>query len=141
MTVGRDNLVELVEAILEPLVLGLAIWCFSYYVEGEVTTPALIASLLGFSLTFPGRSRLQDSVWRSIGDLLVSWILIATLILPVFRLCDALAEALFQGSDHSLSIDRPLIQVLEKIAETDNDWADSQQHALLETEYPSKYDL
>lgn len=53
MTVGRDNLVELVEALLEPLVLALTIWLVSFHFEGEVTTPSLIASLLAFALTLP----------------------------------------------------------------------------------------
>ena len=80
MTVGRDNLVELVEALLEPLVLALTIWLVSFHFEGEVTTPSLIASLLAFALTFPGRPSLQESAWHSIADILVSWFLIAALI-------------------------------------------------------------
>ena len=52
---GRNNLLELVETLLEPLVLALAIWAVSMHFEGEVTIPCLIASLLAFALTFPGK--------------------------------------------------------------------------------------
>jgi len=78
---GRGNLLELVEAFLEPLVLALAIWAVSMHFEGEVTIPCLIASLLAFSLTFPGKPRLHQSARRSIADILISWFLIAGLIL------------------------------------------------------------
>lgn len=81
LAVGRGNLIELVEILLEPLVLALAIWSVSYHFEGEITIPALIASLLAFSLTFPGRRRLNESPGHSIADILVSWFLIAALIL------------------------------------------------------------
>ncbi|HQR41725.1 MAG TPA: hypothetical protein PLX97_03555 [Gemmatales bacterium] len=78
---GRNNLLELVEAFLEPLVLALAIWAVSMHFEGEVTIPCLIASLLAFSLTFPGKPRLHQTARRSIADILISWFLIAGLIL------------------------------------------------------------
>lgn len=78
--IGRGNLLELAEALLEPLVMALTIWGVSTYFLGEVTLPSLIASLLGFSLTFPGRPRLRGSLWRSLGDIVVSWCLVALLI-------------------------------------------------------------
>lgn len=81
MPIGRDNLLELIEALLEPLIFALTIWGVSIYFEGELSTPALIASLLAFSLTFPGRRRLQDTLGRSILDIVLSWLLIAGLIL------------------------------------------------------------
>lgn len=81
ISLGRNNIVQLAEALLEPLALALSIWGVSFYFEGEVTIPSLILSLLTFSLTFPGHSRLHESIWRSIGDIFTSWILIASLIL------------------------------------------------------------
>ena len=78
---GRNNLLELVETLLEPLVLALAIWAVSMHFEGEVTIPCLIASLLAFALTFPGKPRLHQSARRSVADILISWFLIAGLIL------------------------------------------------------------
>ena len=81
ITIGRDSLLQLVETMLSPSVLALTIWAISYYYEDEVTTPALIASLLLFSLAFPGKARLNESVWRSAVDIIVSWFSIAFLIL------------------------------------------------------------
>lgn len=77
---GNDNLLGFLEAFLEPVVLAASIWLVSYYFEEEITTPALIASLLAFSLTFPGKSRLQGSAWRNIFDILSSWLLVGALI-------------------------------------------------------------
>lgn len=81
ITLGRDSLLQLVESLLGPSVLALTIWGLSYYYEGEITTPALIVSLLLFSLAFPGKARLNESVWRSTVDILFSWFMIALLIL------------------------------------------------------------
>lgn len=81
ITIGRDNLLQLVEALLSPSVLALTIWGISYYIDGEITIPALIASLLLFSLAFPGKARLNESIWRSTVDILFSWFTIALLIL------------------------------------------------------------
>ena len=78
---GRDNLLELIEALLEPTVLALTIWGVGVQFEGEVTIPCLIASLLAFSLTFPGKPRLHQSARRSVADILISWFLVAGLIL------------------------------------------------------------
>jgi putative colanic acid biosysnthesis UDP-glucose lipid carrier transferase len=78
---GGNNPLELIESFLEPTVLALAIWAVSIHFEGEVTIPCLIASLLAFSLTFPGKPRLYQSAKRSIADILISWFLIAGLIL------------------------------------------------------------
>lgn len=81
LNIGRGNLIQVAEALAEPLVLALSIWAVSYYFQGEITTPALIVSILLFSVTFPGRQRLQETFWRSLGDIVVSWALISTLIL------------------------------------------------------------
>ena len=78
---GRGNLLELIEALLEPTLLAITIWGVSLHFEGEVTIPCLIASLLAFSLTFPGKPRLDQSARRSVADILISWFLIAGLIL------------------------------------------------------------
>jgi putative colanic acid biosynthesis UDP-glucose lipid carrier transferase len=81
LSIGRGNLIQVAEAMAEPLVLALSIWGVSYYFQDEITTPALIVSILLFSVTFPGRQRLQETFWRSLGDIVISWALISTLIL------------------------------------------------------------
>lgn len=79
--VGRDNLLQLTETLLDPLVLAFSIWGINFYFEGEVGIPAFILSLLVFSIAFPGRNRLRESVWSSIVDILGSYTLMAALVL------------------------------------------------------------
>ena len=79
--VGRDNLINLVEVVLEPLVLTLTVWAISFVEEGELTLPYLILSLMAFSLTFPAKPRLQGSFARSAVDIVLSWVLLAAMIL------------------------------------------------------------
>jgi putative colanic acid biosysnthesis UDP-glucose lipid carrier transferase len=78
--IGKGNLITVVESLLEPLVLVLSLWGVAIYVEGEITPPFLILSLLVFSLTFPGPARLQLSVGRAAWEILTSWIGIAALL-------------------------------------------------------------
>lgn len=79
--VGRDNLINLVEIILEPMVLTFSVWAISFVEEGELTLPYLILSLMAFSLTFPGRPRLQDSYVRSVLGIATGWLSLASMIL------------------------------------------------------------
>ncbi|MBU1237950.1 MAG: undecaprenyl-phosphate glucose phosphotransferase [Gammaproteobacteria bacterium] len=71
----------MVESLLDPLVLVLSLWSVGIYVEGELTPPFLILSLLVFSLTFPGPARLQLSPWRAAKEIILSWLAIAALLL------------------------------------------------------------
>ncbi|HWT54605.1 MAG TPA: undecaprenyl-phosphate glucose phosphotransferase [Rhodocyclaceae bacterium] len=78
---GRDNLIRLGEALLEPVILSATIWGLSIYYEGEIAHHYFILSVLVFSLLFPGKARMQDDLWRSSTDILVSCAAIVTLIL------------------------------------------------------------
>jgi putative colanic acid biosysnthesis UDP-glucose lipid carrier transferase len=80
LSIGRGSLITVVESLLEPLVLVLSLWGVSIFVEGEVTPPFLILSLLVFALTFPGPARLQLSPWRAAREIIVSWLGIAALL-------------------------------------------------------------
>ncbi len=80
LTVGRGSLITLIESVLEPIVLVLSLWGVSIYVEGELTPPFLILSLLVFALTFPGPARLQLPPWRAAREILISWLGIAALL-------------------------------------------------------------
>jgi putative colanic acid biosynthesis UDP-glucose lipid carrier transferase len=65
--IGRENLHQLIEALLCPCVLVATILGVCFYFDDEITTATLIASLLAFSVTFPGRPRLQESLLRRPG--------------------------------------------------------------------------
>jgi putative colanic acid biosynthesis UDP-glucose lipid carrier transferase len=79
--IGRENLHQLIEALLCPSVLVATILGVCFYFDGEITTATLIASLLAFSVTFPGRPRLQESLGRSVAFITLRWFTIASLII------------------------------------------------------------
>ncbi len=79
--IGRDDLINLVEVILEPAVLTLMLWLIAFLEEGELTLPYLILSLMAFSLTFPAKQRLQESFARSTVEIVIGWLLLSSLML------------------------------------------------------------
>jgi putative colanic acid biosynthesis UDP-glucose lipid carrier transferase len=81
MTVGWDNLLQLVEATLDPLVLVMSLWAVAFNSAGELTPPYMILSLIVFALTFPGTSRLQIGGTQLLISIFGGWIAIAGLLL------------------------------------------------------------
>jgi putative colanic acid biosysnthesis UDP-glucose lipid carrier transferase len=59
---GKDNLLSLFETSVGPVALALSLWMCAWWVEGDITPPYLILSVLVFALTFPGKSRLHASL-------------------------------------------------------------------------------
>ncbi len=80
LTVGRDNLVNIAESLIDPMVLVFAMWGVAIHVEGELAPPYLVLSVILFSLTFPGPSRLSLPVWRLVRDVVGGWIIMAGLL-------------------------------------------------------------
>jgi len=80
LTVGRDNLLSLTEAVLEPLVLVLSLWGVTGYYLGELPPAYLILSLIVFSVTFPGAARLRLTPLAASWHILMSWGLVAFLL-------------------------------------------------------------
>ena len=78
---GRDNLIRLGEALLEPVIMSSTIWGLSIHYEGEIAHNYFILSVLVFALLFPGKARMKDDFWRSCSDILLSCVAIMTLIL------------------------------------------------------------
>jgi putative colanic acid biosynthesis UDP-glucose lipid carrier transferase len=78
---GRDNLLNLVEALLEPLAFVLSLWAVAAFRLGELPPSYLILSLIVFSLTFPGTARLRLSPLGAFWHILQEWGLIAFLLL------------------------------------------------------------
>lgn len=81
LAMGRENLLELAEALLEPLSLAMSLWAVAWYFEGELLPQYLIFSVGLFALTFPGSPRLEQSIWRAVRSITREWILLATLLL------------------------------------------------------------
>ncbi len=81
LAVGRDNLLELAEAVLEPLALSMSLWAVAYYFEGELKPQYLLLSVVLFALTFPGAVRLDQPIWRATRSIVLEWILLASLLM------------------------------------------------------------
>lgn len=80
---GKDNLLSAIEAGLEPFVLVFTIWIAAFYFEGGLPGRYLILSVIVFSITFPGTSRL-NLLWPSmVVNVLLNWVWTATLLVVV----------------------------------------------------------
>lgn len=81
LTIGRDNLLDIAEALLEPLALVLSLWMVAVYFEGELLPQYLILSVVLFALTFPGSARLDQPLWRAARNIIFGWLLLAALLM------------------------------------------------------------
>ena len=81
LSFGRDNLIRLIEALLEPIILGCTLWGISIWHTGEIAPAYFILSVLVFALLFPGKARMQETLWHSSLDILVSFAAITALLL------------------------------------------------------------
>jgi len=81
ITVSRDNLVQSIEALVEPIVVILCTCVIGILDEGRFTPAYLILSLVLFTLTFPGGSSLSLSFWRLVRNTFVTWLTLAFLLL------------------------------------------------------------
>jgi putative colanic acid biosynthesis UDP-glucose lipid carrier transferase len=81
LTIGRDNLLDIAEALLEPLALVVSLWMVTVYFEGELLPQYLILSVVLFALTFPGSARLDQPFWQAARNIVVGWVLLAALLM------------------------------------------------------------
>lgn len=81
ITVGRENLLEVAEALMEPLALVLSLWAVTFIYEGELLPQYLLLSVILFALTFPGPARLDQPLWRVVRNIVLVWILLAAMLL------------------------------------------------------------
>ena len=80
VAIARDNLLHITEALLDPVVVVLAIWMIADSYEGGLPPPYLILSVILFSLTFPSSSKINLSAGEVVSSTLVNWVLIAGLV-------------------------------------------------------------
>lgn len=81
IAIARDNILYIAESLLEPLVIVFTLWGIALWDEGNLTPPYLILSVILFSLTFPSGAKISKSPWRIIRNTILSWILLAGLVL------------------------------------------------------------
>ena len=79
--IAADDFLSAIEAMLDPGVLVASLWCLALWYEGELAPPYLILSVIVFSITFPGTSRLQFPIRRVFTDVAFNWLWIAVLLL------------------------------------------------------------
>ncbi len=78
--VGRDQLLNTIELLIDPMALVLSLWVVTLIFEGYLAPRYVILSLIVFSLTFPGATHLNSSLKRLIRYVLLSWLVIAGLL-------------------------------------------------------------
>jgi putative colanic acid biosynthesis UDP-glucose lipid carrier transferase len=81
MTVGRDQLLNLLEILVEPLTLVLSLWAVTLTYETRLDARHMILSVIVFSLTFPGPARLTQSPLRAARNILLGWMTLAGLLM------------------------------------------------------------
>jgi putative colanic acid biosynthesis UDP-glucose lipid carrier transferase len=81
LTLGWNNILQLLSALLDPVVLVLSLWATAVLAEGALTPPYLILSLVVFSLTVPGTSRLKLTGWYLARSIAFDWGIVAALLL------------------------------------------------------------
>jgi putative colanic acid biosynthesis UDP-glucose lipid carrier transferase len=79
--IAADDFLSAIEAVLDPGVLVLSLWGLALWFEGELSPPYLILSIVVFSITFPGTSRLQWPVRKVVTDVVFNWAWIVALLL------------------------------------------------------------
>ncbi len=81
LPLGKDNLLSVFEALLEPAILALSLWGIGYYYEGELLPQYMILAVIVFSLTFPGRPSLGQPYWKIVANITMNLLWVAGLLL------------------------------------------------------------
>ena len=80
LPVGRDQLLNMIEFLLDPLVLVLSLWTVTIVFEHYLSPRYVILAVIVFSLTFPGASHLGKSPWSVVRHILLGWFTISGLL-------------------------------------------------------------
>ena len=81
LSVGRDQLLNVIETLLDPFVLVVSLWVVALIIEGRLGRQNMILSLIVFSLTFPGSSRLTMPPLRLLRHIGLNWLAMSGLLL------------------------------------------------------------
>ena len=80
MSVGREQLLHLVEVSLDPLVLALSLWVVAFIIERTIAPRHIILSIVVFSVTFPGSANLNRSPWSMLKHVALGWLTVSGLL-------------------------------------------------------------
>ncbi|MDP1672862.1 MAG: undecaprenyl-phosphate glucose phosphotransferase [Burkholderiales bacterium] len=99
ISVGRDQLLNLFETLLDPMVLVFTLWGAALWINGHLQVREMVLSVIVFAMTFPGYSRLAMPLGRALRNIALGWVALSALLL------------LFGFASHSLAAFNP--QVLQ----------------------------
>jgi putative colanic acid biosynthesis UDP-glucose lipid carrier transferase len=80
MSVGRDQLLNLLEMALEPLLLIASLWSVALAMEQRLGPQYMVLAVVVFSLTFPSEARLGYPRGRVIVNVVTGWLALAGLL-------------------------------------------------------------
>lgn len=80
LSVGRDQLLNLFETLLDPMALVFSQWAVVLWIDRQMHPQYIILSVVVFALTFPGSSRLAMPPWRALRHILMGWIALSGLL-------------------------------------------------------------
>ena len=78
---GRDSLVGLVDALIDPLMQVLVVLGVAFWFEGEIRPCYYIVALIVFAVSFPGVSRLHERYWLMVVNVVLRWFGVASMLL------------------------------------------------------------
>lgn len=99
IALSRDNILVILESIVEPLIIVLTLWGIAIWVDSELNPMYLIVSVIVFSLTFPGNTKINVAPFKIIRNILVSWLITASIVI-----------AFSFATNHPGFIDRNVVQ-------------------------------
>ena len=77
---GRDQLLNLLEISIDPLVLSLSLWPIAFWFDGYLAPPHVILSVIVFSLTFPGSAHLTQTPGNALRRIILGWLTLSGLL-------------------------------------------------------------
>lgn len=80
LPIGRDQLLNMLEFSIDPLVLALSLWALALWFDGNLAPRYVILSLIVFSLTFPGSTHLTKPAWSVFRHVVLGWLAISGLL-------------------------------------------------------------
>lgn len=80
LSVGRDQLLNLFETLIDPMVLVLSQWAVALWIDGRLHPQDVILAVVVFALTFPGSPRLSMPPWRAMRHIVLGWLTLSGLL-------------------------------------------------------------
>jgi len=90
VTFARDNILYLVEALIDPVIIIVTLLIITFINEREIDSIYIIASVVLFSVTFPSSPKLALSTWRILLTVLTSWAVLISLLMVFILSTDLL---------------------------------------------------